>query len=617
VAARIQEKLGEDSDVTAITGREAADQQAAQVGVEIGFLTTLLTVFGIIAIITGVFLIVNTFGMVVAQRRRELALLRAIGAAPQQVQVGVIVQAALLGLVGVVLGVAVGLYLAVGLRSGLRLLDIDVPGGALVVAPRTLLIAAAVGIGATVLAAWVPAQQAGQTPPVEALHTERRPSPESVQRRVIIAVILFGLAAATAIVGLRDSLAQNAVAWVGVSAVFALAAFVVAAPWFVKPTLWLVGLPLRGAIGRLAVANARRNPRRVTATSAALSIGVALIAMITVLTSSAVATADKEIAVAFGSDLSIGAPPLYRPFDHSITQEAAAVPGVAASTFIRTTNGQRREIPIAVFGVEPERITRAVNLTASSGDLSRIGGHRIALDSRLASRYALSVGDEFTAEYRTGPGTFKIVAIFDPVVVFQGILTDIATAERLGAPADQDAAAYFLLTDGADVQSVKSGIAEAIAANPALQVQDTETLKENFAQIVNQLLGFVFAMLALTVIIAVLSIVNTLLLSVTERTSEIGMLRAVGATRSQVRRIVVLEAAILGVFGAVCGIALGVLYGVLMRTVMAPLGITEQSLPWAWLTAFVVGGAAAGVLASIWPAVMASRTDVLRAIATD
>ena len=164
---------------------------------------------------------------------------------------------------------------------------------------------------------------------------------------------------------------------------------------------------------------------------------------------------------------------------------------------------------------------------------------------------------------------------------------------------------------------MRAGLDQIIQQNPALQVQDTETLKRNFADGVNQLLGFVFAMLALAVVIAVLSIINTLLLSVNERTAEIGMLRAVGAVQGQVRRMVIIEAAILGVFGALCGIALGVAYGVLMRVVMAPLGITEQALPWGWLALSMVGGAVAGVLAAAWPAVVASRTDVLKAIAAE
>lgn len=617
VAPRINDRLGPDAAVTAITGRQASEQAAAKVADGVGFLNTLLTVFAVIAVVTAVFLIFNTFAMVVAQRNRELALLRAVGAGSDQVQAGVLIQAVLLGIMGTIVGVGVGLYLAVGLRGLLRLFDIDVPGGSLVVSPRMLMIAALVGIGATVLAAWVPAIRASRTPPVEALNNDRRVSRDAVRRRIIVASILGALAVVTAVVALRDSLAENGVAWMGLSALLAIGTFVAAAPWFVAPVLAVLRIPLRGPTGRLAVANNRRNPRRVTSTTAALTIGVALIGMITVLTTSATATADREISAAFGSDLSIGAPPLYRPYDHAITEEAAAVPGVADSTFIRTTNGQRREIPIPVFGVEPAKITQAVNLVAVSGDFDQVGGDRIALDSRLASRYGIGVGDEFVGQFRTGPATFQVVAVFDPVIVFEGILTDLATAQELGAPAGQDTAAYFGLADGADPQAVRAGIQRAVSANPALQVQDTERLKENFSDSVNQLLGFVFAMLALAVLIAILSIVNTLLLSVNERTSEIGMLRAVGATQPQVRQMIVLEAAILGVFGALCGIALGVLYGVLMRTVMAPLGITEQALPWGWLAASVVLGALAGVVAATWPAITASRTDVLRAITTE
>lgn len=617
VAKAINEELGRDSDISAITGQQASDAAAERVAERIGFLNTLLTVFGVIAVITAVFLIFNTFAMLVTQRRREMSLLRAVGAGAQQIQGSVVIQALLLGIVGTIIGVALGLYLAVGLRAALRWFEIDVPGGALVISPRTLLIAALVGIGATALAAWAPAARAGRVSPVEGIAADPHLSRDAMQRRAVIAALLGAVAVLTAVIGLRDSLANNAVAWVGLSAPFAIAAFILVTPWFARPVLAVLGLPLRGVTGRLAVANNRRNPRRVTNTTAALTIGVGLIGMITVLTTSATATADVEIDKAFGSDLQIGAPPVYRPYDHSITEQAAAVPGVAATTYIRTTDGQRQDIPVPVFGVQPDAIADAVNLNASSGDLTRIGGDRIALDSRLAQRYGITVGEEFTAEYRTGPATFDVVAIFEPVVVFEGILTDLATAEELGAPPDQDTAAYFSYTDGADQEAVRAGIQSAIERNPALQLQDTETLKRDFADQVNQLLGFVFAMLALAVIIAVLSIINTLLLSVSERTSEIGMLRAIGATQPQVRSMVVLEAAVLGVFGALCGIAIGLVYGILMRIVMAPLGITQQTIPWGWLIVSVLGGALAGVLASLWPAVTASRTDVLSAIATE
>ena len=365
------------------------------------------------------------------------------------------------------------------------------------------------------------------------------------------------------------------------------------------------------------MANNRRNPRRVTSTTAALTVGIALIGMITVLTTSATATADREIDRAFGSDLSIGAPPLYRPFDHRLTERAAAVPGVTQHTFIRTTAGQRREIPIPVFGVQPQLITDAVNLTETAGSIRRVGGDRVAIDSRLASRYGLSVGDDFTADFRTGARTFQVVAVFQPVLVFQGILTDLATAETLGAAADQDTAAYFSVAPGADVGAVATEMTTVLRSNPAVQVQDTATLKQDFADSVRQLLGFVFAMLALAVLIAVLAIVNTLLLSVQERGTEVGMLRAVGATRGQIRSMLVTEAAVLGLFGAVCGLLLGVGYGVLLRIVMAPLGITQLALPWGWLLGCAVGGALAGVLAAAVPAVVASRADVLRAITTE
>lgn len=617
VAGAIERELGTDSGLEALTGAQAAQQSAAEVQGNVGFLNTLLLVFAVIATITAVTLIVNTFGMLVAQRARELALLRAVGASGSQLQSGVVVQALLLGVIGTVLGIAVGLYLAIGIRRGLRWFDIDVPGGGLVVAPGTLVVTALIGVGVTLLASWLPALVAGRAAPVQAMTAAHRPTRESAQRRAIGAGLLAALAGATAVLSLRDSLAQNAVAWMGVSALLGLVCLVVAAPWLVRPLLAVLRPPLRNHPGQLAVANAARNPRRVTTTAAALMLGVALVVMLTVLTTSTSVSASAEIDETFGSDLSIGIPPRYPPYDHELTQRAAEVAGVSGHTFIRTTSGQRFDLPIPVFGVEPGRITEAVRLTATSGSIAAVGGDRIAVDSALAARYGARVGSTFKAEFRTGSREFRVVAVFDPVLVFEGIVTDLATAESLGARSGMDTAAYFFVAADADRATVRSGIAAAVAANPAVQVQDTATLKANVQDSVDELLGFVFAMLALTVVIAVLAIVNTMLLSVHERTAEIGMLRAIGATRGQVRSMVMAEAAIVGAFGAVCGLGLGLLYGVGLRAVMAPLGIGQLALPWWWLVGSVVVGAAAGVLAAIWPAVSAARQPMLAAITTE
>jgi putative ABC transport system permease protein len=210
-----------------------------------------------------------------------------------------------------------------------------------------------------------------------------------------------------------------------------------------------------------------------------------------------------------------------------------------------------------------------------------------------------------------------VAALYEPVVVFEGVLADLTKAEELGAAPGRDTAAYFTLADGADLGAVRAGIGEVVAANPALRVQDTAAVSQAYADGVRQLLALVLAMLAVAVVIAFLAILITLLLQVSERTSELGMLRAIGATRHQVRRMIAGEAAVLGLFGAVCGIALGAGYGVAMRIVMQPLGMTELALPWGWFLALGLGGAMAGVLAAVGPAIGASRLNVLRAIAVE
>ncbi len=615
VVSGINDALGPDATIKAITGRQAAEQAQNQVGEALGFLNTVLLIFGFIAVFMSSFLIFNTFSMLVAQRTRELALVRAVGASREQVQVSVLIQALIVGVIGTLIGGAAGLALSIGMRWVLMQFGTDIPTGGLIIQPQMLLIALVAGVGVTLVAAWVPALRASQIPAIQAIQGSAPPRP--FQQRIIIGVTFAVLAALTATVSLRDGTPGTAVAWMGLSALLAVGTFVAFAPMLASTVVEVLGWPLRSPIGRLARSNARRNRRRTAATAAALTIGVALMAMVSILAVSTVATADSEIDKAIGADITVGAPPLYRPFDHEITRELADIPGVADSTYVRSTTGQRGEQAVPVFGIEPDEIGGAINLDIVAGDLQQVGADSIALDSTLAEQYRLGVGDTFRAQFRTGPDEFTIAAIFDPIIVYQGILTDYETAQRLGAQRGLDSAAYLTFTPRADPAAVRAAAQAVIERNPALEIQDKETLKEDFAGQIDRLLGFVYVMLALTVVIAVLGIANTLLLAVYERTSELGMLRAVGATQEQVRRLVVIEAVLVGIFGALLGVVIGLGYGFLLQVVMAPLGITVLQIPWLLLITFVVAGAAAGVLASVGPAIRASRLNILESIAAE
>lgn len=612
VVAAINDALGKDSGVRAITGRQAAQQAQSQVGEGLSFLNTVLLIFGFIAVFMSTFLIFNTFSMLVAQRTRELALVRAVGAGRDQVQWSVLIQALVVGVIGTLLGGGLGMGLSVGLRWILIEFGTDIPTGGLVIQPTVLLIALLTGVGVTVLAAWIPALRASQIPPVQAMQGGR-PS-RGFQQRIALGAVFGSLALITMAVSLRDTTPGTAVAWMGLSALLAIGAFIALSPLMAGVFVRLLGQPLRSPIGRLARSNARRNRRRTAATAAALTVGVALMSIVSILAVSTIATAEDQIDRAIGADITLGAPPLYRPFDHSITREISQVPGVGSVTYVRSTTGQRAERAIPVFGTEPDKITQAINLDVVAGDLADVVGDSIALDADVAEQYRLDVGDEFRATFRTGEDAFTVAAIYEPIIVYQGILTDFATAKRLGADGSKDSAAYVTLAPGADPAQVRAAVSEVIQRNPALQVQDKETLKDDFRGQIDRLLGFIYVMLALTVIIAVLGIANTLLLSVYERTSELGMLRAVGATQKQLRRLISAEAVLVGLFGAISGVLLGLAYGLLLQRVMVPLGIEVLQIPWFLLIIFVVAGAVAGVAASIWPAVRASKLNILRAI---
>jgi putative ABC transport system permease protein len=239
------------------------------------------------------------------------------------------------------------------------------------------------------------------------------------------------------------------------------------------------------------------------------------------------------------------------------------------------------------------------------------------VDTDLADKNGWQVGDEVNVTWRTGQSKVEVVALYKPVLVFTGFLTDYATVTTWGAPPGQDTAIYLKLAEGANAEKVRRDVEQVLQKYPAVGIQDQTEIKKDLQEQINQLLRFIFALLGLAIIIAVLGIVNTLLLSVVERTRELGLLRAVGGSRSQVRRMIVLEALMLGVFGAAIGVVLGVLYGVLMQRTLETEGLTTLSIPYLTLLLFILAGAIAGALAAIWPATSASRLNILKAISSE
>jgi putative ABC transport system permease protein len=615
LAARIDAVL--PATVETRTGEQLADDTSRRLEESLGFLNTFLLVFALIALFVATFLIYNTFTMLVAQRTRELALLRAIGASRGQVQGSVLVEALVVGVVASTIGLVVGLGLAQLLRGLFKAFGIDLPAGELVVAPRTVMSTYAIGIVVTLVCAWFPARRAGRVAPVAAMRDDANPPPRSLRRRAVVAAVLILIAAVLAALGLRQpDGGERAAQLVGLSALAAVVGAIAAAPFLARPLVQVLGSPVRGAVGRLAREIGRRNPRRTAATSTALTVGVALMSVLAVIAASATASISKVIDETIGADyIVLGAG--FRPFSPEVFRAVEDTPGIGVATYVRTTvsrDADGTSTPVA--GVQPDKLDQVVNLDFVQGSLASLGLGSALVDSELAATEGYRVGEEVTLRLPNGVTTVRLAGIYQPAAFYQGFIVSMPTLTSLGS-LERDTAIYLKLAPDADPDTVRAELDRRLAGFPTVTLQDQVEFKDSIRGQVNQLLGFIFALLALAVLIAVLGIVNTLLLSVIERTRELGLLRAVGATRAQVRRMITLEAVLLGLFGAVVGVVVGVVYGVLLQRVLEPQGITELDIPGVQLVAFVLLGAVGGVLAALWPAWRAARLDVLRAIASE
>lgn len=605
------------SGTEAVTGDEQASLVSEQLNSGLGFLNTFLLVFALVSLFVAAFLIFNTFAMLVAQRTRELALLRAIGASRGQVMRSILAEAAIVGLLASSLGLVVGALFALGLQRLFAAFGAPLPAGGLVFQPRTVAVAYAVGLVVTMISAAVPARRAAVIPPVAAMRDEQ-PTQRGLQRRTLVGSFLvgggLGLAAMAPI--LADRSASQGATMAGVAALLLLLGVLALAPQMAQPVVRVLGAPFRGLTGRLAVGNTRRNPRRTAATAGALTIGVALMGTISVMASSTQASISGIVDDVIGADYVLTGYG-FRPFPKAVARAAADTPGVAATAVVR-------QVPIRApgtgdtfaTGVDPDTIGQALNLSVAEGSLADLGMNDVALDQGTAEDIGAGVGTVIEVLSLTGPVKLDVVAIYEGSGGFNGYVTNLPTIARLGAP-DQDAAVYVVKQPEADADAVQADLGAALTDYPAVQLQNQREFKEDIAGQIDQLLSFLFALLFLAVLIAFLGIVNTLALSVFERTRELGLLRAIGMGRSGVRGMVMVEALLISVFGALLGLALGLFFGALLQRVLRDQGIEQFAVNGPQLVLFLLLAAFGGFLASLWPARRASRLRILEAIASE
>jgi putative ABC transport system permease protein len=613
VKAAVANTLGKGYTVK--TRAEQVQEAKDTAGTFVNIFTYVLLGFAVVALLVGGFLIFNTFSMVVAQRAREMALLRAVGARRKQVSRALLGEAAVVGLVGSVIGLVLGLLVAVGLGKLLGVIGFD-----LTITPSVPASAVAwclvLGVGVTLLAAWIPTRRAGRASPVAALHESAAVKESKGRVRLGIGVALLAVAAGLFFLGIRADGGAAKVLLAGAGAGFVLVvAAVVLAPAAAVVLVRL--LPATGgAPGKLARANTVRNPRRTAATAAAITIGVALVTGVTVFASSLNASVGKAVDEGnFRGEYAISGQ--FQRVSPELLAKIGSVPGVG-----RTAS--QDQYPVLVNGTG-ESLGGLGGAWADVYPLKRVAGTvdsiapgSVMVDSDTAAQKKWSVGTKLSTTFPDGARkAFTIAGIYGKTIFVQGLQANLDEAAKASG-VNGVSTAFVTLAPGADTKAVRSGIEALTAENPLLMVQNTDDLKDQIGGFINQLLYVVYGLLVLSIVIAVLGVINTMAMAVLERTREIGLLRAVGLTRRQSRRMIRRESVLIALLGALLGVVAGVLVGVaLQQSTKESAGIDKLAIPFTSIAVFFVLAAVVGVIAALAPARRASRMDVLQAIATE
>jgi putative ABC transport system permease protein len=597
--------------VEVVTGQTVENEQTSSINQSLSFFSTALLVFAFISLFVGAFTIFNTFSITVGQRTRELALLRVVGASRRQVSRSVLGEAAIVGTISSLIGTALGVLAAVGLEALLSAFGFTLPSGPLVLEARTVVVALIVGVGVTVVAAASPARRAVRIPPIAAISDRQGGSEASRGHRAARGA---GVAVAGgALLGVGLSAPSVALVGLGAAAIFVGAAML--APSVARPLSSAIGRPLAsvlGVAGKLGRENSMRSPRRTAQTASALMIGISLVSAMAVFGASVSKSATASVDEAIKADLIItGTSNGPGSFSRALAEEVSALPGVTASLIGYGGQFEVRQSVEDLKGVSTQGLSETVIVRMTAGSLRAVAAGDLLIDSTTAKSDHLSVGSTVPVKFAlTGSSSMRIGGIYKPNALIGSYV--VGEAFYLSHYREPLPGAVLLKTDGS--ASVVKAVEHLLAPYPGVQVQTRAQFENAQISSVNQLLGLIYALLALAVLVALIGIVNTLMLSVFERTHEIGLLRAVGMKRRQVRAMIRSESVILSVFGAIIGILIGTGMGVAL---VSTLKLTDTAVPGSSLVVFLLLSAVLGLVAASWPARRAARLDVLAAIAVE
>ena len=613
------------TDVETVGGTDMRAEATADINDTLGFVQTFMLVFAGISLFVGAFIISNTFAMSVQQRMREFALLRAIGASPGQVLGSILIQAALVGLAGSALGIAAGLGLVSLVRLAVAQIGMNL-SGSIPLDTGTVVTSLVVGTLVSIAAAALPARRAALTPPVEAMRDAGGARAKSLRVRGIVGSVLTAAGVAGLLLsGYRPD--PNGPVLLGLGATALVLGVLVLSPVIARysvSALAAVFVVAFKPLGRLARGNVIRNPRRTANTAGALVIGMALVGAASVLAASATVSTRAIVDDGWIADFSVQSAAESVPV--GAVADLRALGTVKSVDMLRygpamlaqDAGGSAADRSLVVVAIPPESIGNTLDFDAVDGTLDSFADGEVAVQQGVADDHDWQVGDDVTFTTATGEASAQIGAIVDTALIGAPIIMPDEAFDTI-VPAAQTMIDSLLVTSAASSTSaeVRADVAAAVAPYVVLSVLDKEEFAGQLAGQVDQILGILYAMLALSIIIAILGIVNTLALSVIERTREIGLMRAVGLGRLQLAGIITIESVLTAVFGTVVGMIVGVGIASVMPTVFTQVGLTELAVPWGQLGSMLGVAALVGVLAALWPAIHAARLPVLDAVVSD
>ena len=617
------------------TRAELIKEQNKTIESQLGFIQVFLLVFVVVAMFVGSFIIMNSFAMSVRQRVKEFALLRAVGASPGSVFGIVFLQAVVIGLVGSALGVAAGAGLLAGLAKLLDAAGIPLLEGTGLTAP-IIVISLVVGLAVTIIGALMPAREAALTHPVEAMRGVSGSREKSLILRTILGGLLLAAgAAAVAAAWVNEDLEQRKLI-MGLGAGGVILGLLIVSPTLARPVVAVLGLPFRvlRPSGRLAVRNIIHNPRRTANTSGALMVGMALVCAGATLAASFNASTADELDRSLKADLLIQPATMGNASTQLSSEKAkdlAAIDGVKeTSSYALYVNAATKpdgsQKPTATsLVIDPATYSRSYDIRVTSGSLRDLDATHVAVNKNEN----LKMGDKVTLAGPNGSVEATVGAVVDPkgiggtyfyspeVAAAVGSWTSPGTSTDPAHVLDAPLGMLLTLEDGANLDTVRHKAEDIVADTYQYSVNDANQLSDKVGQRINQMLAVLYGLLGLSIVIAILGIVNTLVLSVSERTREIGLMRAVGLGKAQLSGEIITESVLTALYGTVLGGATGVVLAAALKKILEDQGLTSLSIPWSQMVGMLVLSVVVGVLAALWPALRASRIPVLDAIATE